>query len=101
MFWCSEGQTVVIHPLIPQYCLHFPSEELVQKLDTKVLTIKEEIEGIIEELKNDVDVKANMIEDNRKDQTQGFEDLNESLKKLRDEFKKEGKCSIQIWLATE
>ena len=84
-------------PLIHQYCLYSPSEELVQKLDTKVLTIKEEIEGIIEELKNDVDVKANMIEDNRKDQTQGFEDLNESLKKLRDEFKKEGKCSIKIW----
>ena len=65
-------------------------EELVQKLDEKVGTIKEEIEGIIEELKNDVDVKSNQIEENRKIQEQGFEELHETLGKLKEEFKQEG-----------
>ena len=40
-------------------------EELIQKLDDKVAVIKEEIEGIVEELKNDVTAKGNEIEENK------------------------------------
>ena len=69
-------------------------EELIQKLDEKVAVIKEEIEGIIEELKNDVDVKSNQIEENKKSQEHGFEELQEALGKLKEEFKLDGKHFI-------
>ena len=66
-------------------------EELIQKLDDKVLSIKEEIETIIEELKNDVNVKSKEIEENKKTQDEGIAELQASLKNLKEEFKEDGK----------
>ena len=50
-------------------------EELIQKLDDKVLSIKQEIESIIEELKNDVTVKSNEIEENKRIHEEGITEL--------------------------
>ena len=69
-------------------------EELIQKLDDKVLSIKEEIETIIEELKNDVNVKSKEIEENKKIQAEGIAELQASLKNLKEEFKEDGKKNI-------
>ena len=69
-------------------------EELIQKLDDKVLTIKGEIESIIEELKNDVNVKSKEIEENKKIQDEGIAELQVSLKNLREEFKEDGKNDL-------
>ena len=69
-------------------------EELIQKLDDKVLSIKEEIESIIEELKNDVNVKSKEIEENKKIQDEGIAELQASLKNLKEEFKEDGKKNI-------
>ena len=66
-------------------------EELIQKLDDKVLSIKQEIESIIEELKNDVNVKSSEIEENKRIHTEGISELQASLKKLKEEFKEDGK----------
>ena len=40
-----------------------------------------------------MDVKSNQIEENKKSQEQGFEELQESLGKLKEEFKQDGKVS--------
>ena len=69
-------------------------EELIQKLDDKVLTLKGEIESIIEELKNDVNVKSKEIEENKKIQDEGIAELQVSLKNLREEFKEDGKNDL-------
>ena len=71
-------------------------EELIQKLDDKVLSIKEEIESIIEELKNDVNVKSKEIEENKKTQAEGIAELQASLKNLKEEFKEDGKKNIHF-----
>ena len=69
-------------------------EELIQKLDDKVLSIKGEIESIIEELKNDVNVKSKEIEENKKIHDEGIAELQASLKNLREEFKEDGNTCI-------
>ena len=65
-------------------------EELIQKLDDKVAVIKEEIEGIVEELKNDVTAKGNEIEENKKIHNQRLEELTQTLDLLREEVKLDG-----------
>ena len=69
-------------------------EELIQKLDDKVLSIKEEIESIIEELKTDVNVKSKAIEENKKIQGEGIAELQALLKNLKEEFKEDGKENV-------
>ena len=66
-------------------------EELIQKLDDKVAVIKEEIEGIVEELKNDVTAKGNEIEENKKIHNERLEELTQTLDLLREEIKLDGK----------
>ena len=66
-------------------------EELIQKLDDKVAVIKEEIEGIVEELKNDVTAKGNEIEENKKVHNERLEELTQTLDLLREEIKLDGK----------
>ena len=65
-------------------------EELIKNLDDKVASIKEEIENIIEELKNDVTAKGSEIEENKKIHEEGLAELNKSLEKLKEEFKDDG-----------
>lgn len=65
-------------------------EELIKNLDDKVASIKEEIENIIEELKNDVTAKGSEIEENKKIHEEGLVELNQSLEKLKEEFKDDG-----------
>ena len=65
-------------------------EELIKNLDDKVASIKEEIENIIEELKNDVTAKGSEIEENKKIHEEGLAELNQSLEKLKEEFKDDG-----------
>ena len=67
-------------------------EDLIKNLDNKVSSIKEEIENIIEELKNDVTAKGSEIEENKKIQEEGLAELNQSLEKIKEEFKDDGKC---------
>ena len=52
--------------------------------------IKEELEGIITELRNDVDDKGAKIAEDRKAQEEGFERLQNEIKEIREEFKVEG-----------
>ena len=65
-------------------------EELIKNLDDKVASIKEEIENIIEELKNDVTAKGSEIGENKKIHEEGLAELNKSLEKLKEEFKDDG-----------
>ena len=68
-------------------------EELIKNLDDKVASIKEEIENIIEELKNDVTAKGSEIEENKKIHEEGLAELNQSLEKIKEEFTIYAKCS--------
>lgn len=52
--------------------------------------IKEELEGIITELRNDVDDKGAKIAEDRKAQEEGFDRLQNEIKEIREEFKVEG-----------
>ena len=62
-----------------------------------MLGIKEELSGLIGELKNDVDDKGTKIEEDRKAQEAAFEALNNELKEIKEEFKAEGASSL-LWL---
>ena len=70
-------------------------EELIQKLDDKVSSIKEDIENIIDELKNDVTSKGCEIEENKKIHQEGIVELNKSLDELKKELKEEGE--VKDW----
>ena len=70
-------------------------EELIQKLDDKVSSIKEDIENIIDELKNDVTSKGCEIEENKKIHQEGIVELNNSLDELKKELKEEGE--VKDW----
>ena len=66
-------------------------EELIQKLDAKVVTIKEEIEAIVDELKNDVSAKGNEIEENKKIHEEKLTEIRQNLDLLKEEIKQDGK----------
>ena len=66
-------------------------EELIQKLDAKVVTIKEDIEAIVEELKNDVSAKGNEIEENKKIHAEKLSEIRQSLDLLKEEIKQDGR----------
>ena len=68
-----------------------PSEEaLLEIIDDKYLTTKEDLEEIINEVKNDVDEKSVQIRDNKNRQEQSFEQLHTAMEKLRKDLKKLG-----------
>ena len=68
-----------------------PSEEaLLEIIDDKYMTTKEDLEEIINEVKNDVDEKSVQIRDNKKMQEQSFEQLHTAMEKLRKDLKKLG-----------
>ena len=69
-----------------------PSEDsIAETIDDKFITVKEELEELIDEVKNEVDDKAIQIANNRRYQDQSFDQLHTSMDKLRKELKQMGK----------
>ena len=69
-----------------------PSEDSVAELiDDKFITVKEELEELIDEVKNEVDDRGTQIAQNKRHQEQSFEQLQTAMEKLRKELKQMGK----------
>ena len=66
-------------------------ERINDMIDDKVTTLKEELEEIIEEVKNDVDERQSELSSNRDFQDQSFKKLTIAMDKLRKELKQFGK----------
>ena len=62
----------------------------VELIEDKFVTVKEELEEIIDEVKNDVDEKAVQISNNKRSQEQSFEQLHTAMNKLRKDLKQLG-----------
>ena len=76
----------------PFFRLKMPSDEALSELiEDKFVTVKEELEEIIDEVKNDVDEKAVQISNNKRSQEQSFEQLHNAMAKLRKDLKQLGK----------
>ena len=60
-------------------------------IEDKVTSLKEELEEMIEEVKNDVDDRGSELVSNRELQNQSFNKLDKSMDKLRKELKQFGK----------
>ena len=60
-------------------------------IEDKVTSLKEELEEMIEEVKNDVDDRGSELAANRDLQNQSFNKLDKSMDKLRKELKQFGK----------
>ena len=68
-----------------------PSEEAIAELiEDKFVTVKEELEEIIDEVKNDVDEKSVEISNNKRSQEQSFEQIHNAMEKLRKDLKQLG-----------
>ena len=68
-----------------------PSEEAITELiEDKFVTVKEELEEIIDEVKNDVDEKSVEISNNKRSQEQSFAQINNAMEKLRKDLKQLG-----------
>ena len=68
-----------------------PSDEaLAELIEDKCVTIKEELEELIDEVKNDVDEKSVQISNNKRSQEQSFEQLHNAMAKLRKDLKQLG-----------
>ena len=63
---------------------------MTELIEDKYVTVKEELEEIIEEVKTDVDEKAIQIKDNKRLQEQSFEQLQTAMAKLRKDLKQLG-----------
>ena len=57
------------------------------KSDEKMKAVKEELEEMIEELKNDVDEKGHLIAEHKKLQEESFELMFSKVEKLKEELK--------------
>ena len=60
-------------------------------IDDKVMTLKEELEEIIEEVKNEVEERGTELTSNKELQSQSFNKLTQAMDKLRKELKQFGK----------
>ena len=68
-----------------------PSEEAITELiEDKFFTVKEELEEIIDEVKNDVDEKSVEISNNKRSQDQSFAQIHNAMEKLRKDLKQLG-----------
>ena len=68
-----------------------PSEEAITEIiEDKFVSVKEELEEIIDEVKNDVDEKAVQISNNKRTQEQSLEQLHTAMNKLRKDLKQMG-----------
>ena len=68
-------------------------ETMNMMIEDKVMSLKEELEEMIEEVKNDVDDRGSELVSNRELQNQSFNKLDKSMDKLRKELKQFGKES--------
>ena len=66
-------------------------ETMNMMIEDKVTSLKEELEEMIEEVKNDVDDRGSELVSNRELQNQSFNKLDKSMDKLRKELKQFGK----------
>ena len=66
-------------------------ETMNMMIEDKVTSLKEELEEMIEEVKNDVDDRGSELASNRELQNQSFNKLDKSMEKLRKELKQFGK----------
>ena len=66
-------------------------------IEDKVTSLKEELEEMIEEVKNDVDDRGSELVSNRELQNQSFNKLDKSMDKLRKELKQFGKQEEYIF----
>ena len=74
-----------------------PSEEAItEMIEDKFVTVKEELEEIIDEVKNDVDEKAVQISNNKRTQEQSFEQLHTAMNKLRKDLKQLGNTRLPV-----
>ena len=96
-FSCAKSKEYW-NPLLSRRQAAPKPEELIKNLDEKVVSIKEDIESIIEELRNDVTAKGNEIEENKKLQEEGLVELNETLAHIKEEFKEDGITYNIHWL---
>ena len=67
-------------------------------VEDKFVTVKEELEEMIEDVKNDVDEKSIEINNNKRLQEQSFDQINIAMTKLRKDLKQLG-IQISIYLA--
>ena len=74
-----------------------PSEEAITELiEDKFVTVKEELEEIIDEVKNDVDEKSVQISNNKRSQEQSFEQIHTAMEKLRKDLKQLGEFETTL-----
>ena len=66
-------------------------ETMNMMIEDKVTSLKEELEEMIEEVKNEVDDRGSELISNRELQNQSFNKLDKSMDKLRKELKQFGK----------
>ena len=66
-------------------------ETMNMMIEDKVTSLKEELEEMIEEVKNEVDDRGSELVSNRELQNQSFNKLDKSMDKLRKELKQFGK----------
>ena len=66
-------------------------ETMNMMIEDKVTSLKEELEEMIEEVKNDVDDRGSELASNQELQNQSFNKLDKSMEKLRKELKQFGK----------
>ena len=62
-------------------------DTLNMMIEDKVTSLKEELEELIEEVKNEVDDRGSELASNRELQSQSFNKLDKSMDKLRKELK--------------
>ena len=72
-------------------------ETMNMMIEDKVTSLKEELEEMIEEVKNDVDDRGSELVSNRELQNQSFNKLDKSMDKLRKELKQFGKQEEYIF----
>ena len=71
----------------------FSEEVWSEMIDDKFVTVKEELEEIIEEVKNDVDEKAIEINNNKRIQEQSIDQVHTAMSRLRKDLKQLGEIS--------
>ena len=73
---------------------NMPSEDsIIETINDKFITAKEELEELIDEVKNEVDDKAVQISSNKRYQEQSFDQLHTAMEKLRKDLKQMGETN--------